>query len=329
MVAMDQLIQELKKYLDEVTGMKITVEPLDSANLPYYLTRQYKIAHLSIGKIQLTAVLIQGDGEFTPAQFVKHVQKIPNTSLEEICVVAGSLPSYVRKRLIEKKISFIVPRTQMYLPAFGMEWRLRAKRKRGRNVEHFTPATQVVIIYWLLGQIDSITPSELSKKLNYSAMSMSRAVDQLDEAEVAQVSKQGKERVVSFQNSKRNIWEQTLPRLRSPVSRIVRIRERELGNHQVLRAGLFALSQLSMLNDTKYAEYAISREYWKTLKAQGVYEIPIDEPGTCKLQIWRYDPKILEVDGCVDPFSLNLSLKDEEDERIEMAMEGVLEKYLW
>ena len=47
------------------------------------------------------------------------------------------------------------------------------------------------------------------------------------------------------------------------------------------------------------------------------------------LQIWCYDPKILEVDGCVDPFSLYLSFQNENDERIEMALEEMMEKYSW
>jgi hypothetical protein len=54
----------------------------------------------------------------------------------------------------------------------------------------------------------------------------------------------------------------------------------------------------------------------------------MDEPGTCLLQVWRYDPKVLEVDGMVDPFSLYLSFHGETDERIEMALEDMLERYL-
>jgi hypothetical protein len=36
----------------------------------------------------------------------------------------------------------------------------------------------------------------------------------------------------------------------------------------------------------------------------------------------------LGVEGYVDPFSLFLSLKDESDERIEMALEEMMEQYL-
>ena len=57
--------------------------------------------------------------------------------------------------------------------------------------------------------------------------------------------------------------------------------------------------------------------------------IPVEEPGTCLLQVWCYDPKVLEVDGKVDPFSLYLSLQNETDERIEMALEVMMERYLW
>lgn len=39
-----------------------------------------------------------------------------------------------------------------------------------------------------------------------------------------------------------------------------------------------------------------------------------------ELEIWKYDPNALCQNGMVDPFSLVLSLKDAEDERVETAV---------
>ncbi len=119
---------------------------------------------------------------FLTSTFVRSLIRI---EVDRLCVAAHSLPTYVRKRLIEKGISFVVPGVQMYLPALGMDMRSRAVRQKPLTVDRFSPATQVVLIYWLLGRIEGVvTPLELSKWLGYSAMTMSRAVDELEASKV-------------------------------------------------------------------------------------------------------------------------------------------------
>lgn len=328
---MDQLLKNLVNYLSEVTGLGVTVTPISGNNLPYFLTRQYSLYHLTIGGTTFTAAFLQEEADFKPAQFIKHMRQVPSVDVDGLCIVAHSLPTYVRKRLIEKGISFIIPGVQMYLPALGMELRSRSARKKPLSVERFSPATQVVLIHWLLGRIDgSVTPLELSKQLWYSSMTMSRAVDELDVSKVAHVERVGRERIVSFTDSEKRqtIWQEVLPKLRNPISHTVRISKHELPEQNMLHAGMTALSSRTMLNEPAYPEYAIGRDGWKAMEKTGVDIIPIEEPGTCLLQVWCYDPKILEVEGCVDPFSLFLSLQGTNDERIEMALEEMMEQVL-
>lgn len=327
---MDQLLENLVNYLSEVTGLRVTSDPVPDNNLPYFLTRQYALYHLTIGDTSFTAAFLQEEADFKPVQFIKHMRQIPTVEVGGLCVVAYSLPTYVRKRLIEKGISFIIPGVQMYLPALGMELRSRSVRKRSLSVERFSPATQVVLIHWLLGRIEgSVTPLELSKQLWYSAMTMSRAVDELVVTNVIQVERAGRERLVTFSENRRAIWEDVIPRLRNPVSKIVRIFENKLPRENVVAAGITALALRTMLNEPAHPEYAISRDAWKALEKTGIDIIPVEEPGTCLLQVWCYDPKILEVDdGGVDPFSLFLSLQDEHDERTEMALDKLMAQYL-
>lgn len=326
---MDQLAKKLEHYLSEVTGLSIAPNPMSGGNLPYFFSRQYALYHLDIGNTAFTAVFLLEEDEFKPAQFIKHMQQVPSLDVDELCVVAETLPTYVRKRLIEKGISFIIPGIQMYLPALGMELRSRSGKKKPSSVERFSPATQVVLIYWLLGRIEaSVTPLELSKLLWYSSMTMSRAVDELEASKVAHVERVGRERLVTFAENRKAIWHDVRLRMRNPISNTVRILERDLPRENIVPAGITALSLRSMLSESAYPEYAISRDGWKTIEKTGVDIIPVEEPGTCLLQVWCYDPKVLEVDGCVDPFSLFLSMQHTNDERIEMALEEMMEQYL-
>ena len=54
----------------------------------------------------------------------------------------------------------------------------------------------------------------------------------------------------------------------------------------------------------------------------------IDAGNQFALELWRYDPGKLSEGNCVDPLSLALSLQNDQDERVEMAVEEMLEK-IW
>jgi len=260
---------------------------------------------------------------------MKHIRQVPTIEPEEVCVVAQFLPAYVRKRLLEKGIPFVIPKVQMYLPRLGIELRARPRRMKPDRMERFRPATQAVLIHQLLGRVHApVTPLELSKQLRYSAMSMSRALDELGSSGIAQIERVGRERLLSFPEDRKATWQQAIPRLRNPVRRVVRMLESDMHWQGALPAGTTALASQSMLSAPTCPEYAVSNAVWKEIKESGVEIIPLEEPGTCLLQVWSYDPKMLEVDGQVDPFSLYLSLQNEADERIEAALETILERYL-
>lgn len=332
---MEQLETKLKDYLDEVTGMKVAMHSHGTSHLPFFMTRLYDLTDMRLGAMSYLAVFLKQDDEFKPAQFLKHLAQISDYELDDVCVVAESLPSYVRKRMIEKGISFVVPNVQMYLPGMGMELRNRSASKKGKKPGHLSPATQVVLIYGLLGRIkEPVSPLELSKKLFYSTMTMSRAFDELEAMELGHIERIGRERLLTLALEKRHIWKEALPRLKSPVRDHKRIAEWYMRRTDIVRfgdalpAGITALSKQTMIGERDTPEYAVSADTWKRLEKEGVEIIPVDEPGTCLLQVWRYDPKVLEVDGMVDPFSLYLSFQGETDERIEMALEDMLERYL-
>jgi len=48
-----------------------------------------------------------------------------------------------------------------------------------------------------------------------------------------------------------------------------------------------------------------------------------------ELEVWSYSPGLFANGKIVDPFSLYLSLRDIKDERIESAMEKMMESVEW
>ena len=69
---------------------------------------------------------------------------------------------------------------------------------------------------------------------------------------------------------------------------------------------------------------------WKELRKQkAIEETPHLEPGTVKLEIWGYPPQLFVENGVVDPLSLFLSLRGNPDERIEAALDEMMETVKW
>jgi hypothetical protein len=60
-----------------------------------------------------------------------------------------------------------------------------------------------------------------------------------------------------------------------------------------------------------------------------VTAIPAQDPDVLEVEVWSYDPGPLADQGAVDPLSLYLSLKDNKDERVEAALEGMLGSLQW
>jgi hypothetical protein len=225
-------------------------------------------------------------------------------------LIAQDLPGYVRQRLVERKIPFVVPGRQMYWPELGLAVQARKAKSVPVPVDILSPVTQVVLIYALTGGMpEPVTPKILAEKLNYATMSMSRALDEIEANKLGHVGRNGRERLLSFPEGRRTLWQTALPFMRNPVRETVRIRK-------------------SMLVSPKEQVYALGRRSWKRIAGK-VETIPVEDKGTCRVQLWRYDPALFSKEGKVDTFSLYLSMRNEEDERIESALEEMMEKVVW
>lgn len=160
-------------------------------------------------------------------------------------------------------------------------------------------------------------------------MTIKRAFDEIAQAQIGTVRMRGRERELRFETSGRELWDAALPFLRSPVRRQVTVK---FPPTQVagLEAGLTALSRYSMISGPSPSTLAISAEAWKAAKANNtVREITDADENAHQLEIWRYGPTLLAQENTVDRLSLFLSLRDTKDERIEAALDEMMESVQW
>lgn len=95
-------------------------------------------------------------------------------------------------------------------------------------------------------------------------------------------------------------------------------------------AGETALAKKSMLNDPKCMVYAMDKKRLKEIPQEAIVQ-PQFVLGNdyVEIELWKYNPSAYMMDDMVDVVSLVQSLKNVDDERVEMQIEEVMEEYRW
>lgn len=323
-------IHELERYVHDTLGVSVKPTPWHGADrLPHFLKERYRFAQAELLGLHVLLVIDVNPEEQSPAAIRKHMDMLQTKQPMDIVYVRAQVTAYNRKRLIEQRVPFIVPGNQMYLPMLAIDLREHFRRIR-EEIPTFSPSTQVVVLYALLRDArQTLIPTEMAPLLGYSAMTMTRAFDELETASLAEVTVRGRERCLRFNKSRKEIWEKAQPFLRSPVEKRIFIRL-AYGVTDAIRAGLTGLAHYSILAAPAYTTYALSREDWKALRVRHeIIELPDQDPDASEIEVWRYSPALFAEHGIVDPLSLYLSLKADHDERTESALDEMMERFKW
>jgi hypothetical protein len=327
---MDAVIKSFERYIYDTLGVSVTpCYPVKAASLPYFMLDEYDLYTTRIVDKECVLLVSKTDREISPAQVKKHAEVARERVSAEVVFVHPSISSYNRKRLIEYKIPFVIPGNQMYLPELMIDLREHFYAVRSSKPA-FSPSTQAVVLYILHHyRADPFIPTELAKKVGYTNTTMTRAFDEIDGVNIGRQEMEGRQRWLWIQDDKRRFWDKIVSYVNSPVRRRVWVRSlpEELQKYQ---AGETALARYSMLTPSKLKTFAAKREDWDFYQRwDSIEEVKSKEDAEFQLQIWKYDPALFAKGGTVDKFSLYLSLKDNDDERIQGALEEMMETVEW
>jgi len=332
----DKLVPATEAYVGETLHTTLGLQPwLETPTLPPYLRNAYRILQGDLGG--RPALWLFAHDEPTPAAVEKHMTVIGARWADAQIVVFDRLPSYVRRRLIEKGISFVVPGTQLYLPQHGLDFRSRARRSSEVR-DALRPSAQAMLLYLLLNPTGSQrvrSASTLAPILGQTLMTASRAVAELETHGLADVHKAGRIREVRLPGEAREVWAAAQSVLRTPAAkRLALVGEPPAFAGHCLLAGLSALSRLSSLAEPRTPTYAMDRVHAHASDMAGAVEARewpsmAGEAGSSTVEVWSYDPLPLSDGVVVDPLSLSLSLRDDPDDRVQGALRRLLEALPW
>lgn len=330
-------------YINETLGTNALENPISNkflGNLPMYITQAYKLYDAILFDKNIVLVEQINEDDFSILQTEKHLQLIRNGMGKTVVLVLEKLQSYNRKRLIEKGINFIVPDKQLFLPELLINLNESyAQPKTKLKNKSLMPSSQFLLLFHIIHRnnnwkIEGHSFKEIAKKLDYTPMAVSYAVDDLKNHELIEVTGE-KEKYIKFNIQRSELWQivEQENLLSNPVLKTVFVDELPY-NVFMLKANASALPEYTSINPSKQHYYAIDKTKFYELQKNNALLNANDREGKFAIEVWKYNPVTLLDEfpvnnTVVDPLSLYLSLKDNQDERVEMALEQIIEKYIW
>jgi len=321
--------QALAKYIQDVTGVPPALGPIPKsklAGLPLYLTRVFNLQKLTLFGHALVVAMVTSDDKIDLAQLSKHRDALAAKLGEEIVLVLPNLKSYERRRIIQKKIPLIAPGKQMYLPMLLVDLRESFSARPRPAAKALSWVAQAILLRHLLSRdIEDRPLAAVALSLGYSAMAVSQAVDELVAFRLSERIQRGKTKTIRFQSDHSTLWQTALPFMRSPVKKTHWVRTYDSKAVRALRAGMTALAESTSIVASPVQTLALgAKEFRNAVKAGHIQTCLIEEDAAAIFQAWAYAPGRLTDGRTVDSLSLYLSLRDDPDERVQIALEELV-----
>lgn len=307
--------------IDNIFGLSIRYEPWDKKSiLPLYIVSNYQFFTAYIENIRCIVIIPIEELPTLPS-LKKQIQKIRVIDDVPVVLYSKTISFYRRKSLLENHIPFITDK-QTFLPFIGT---LLVDEKESEKIkDKFVYSTQLLFLAYMYNHEKKVYVSDLSKRLPFSAMTLSRAVKQLEMTDLFLVYKDGVNKVIESKYSHKELFERIQHYLLTPVRQVGYMDQSLVTDYMVI-AGESALSEMSMLNPSRLRTYAV---YEKDFDKTHLIDELIDPDVQVKVEIWAYNPHLFTHTNIADTLSIVLSLKENKDERIEEVLEDILEKEL-
>ncbi len=313
----------MQEYLRSIFGFNIKMRKIENLNnLPLYLATNYEYYDYEIEGISCIFVRPL---HATFIEWKKQHERIKLLFNKNVVLQLKSITSYQRKVLIANKIPFVIENVQVYLPFMAIA--LVEKFVDKQEVEVFSPVTQLVFLYLFYNK-KKLLVAELAEILQYSMMSICRAYKELVNSGLFEYEVDVRNKYVRPLYEGGELLREAEPYLINPIIKTLYVKD-SIQAENLLKSGLYALSEKGMLNvSKKEISFATNMVKGYSIEDRITKAEYLLGTGIC-LEHWAYNPKLLSKDDKVDDISLILLLKDNKDERVQLALDEIRRKYQW
>ena len=310
------------EYLNRVLGIKTTYPDEPPVSMPNYIFARYRLQKVALDGINVLFVYPKEELESISA-VKKHLDRIEKMMEVPTVLVLDHLTYRQKEYLLRDHIPFVVEGKQIYLPFMAVYLQERSDGEK-KELDTMLPSAQLLLLHYIYNGCGELVTSEATQKLSFTATSISRASRQLKDMGLVQTEKRGVQKVIYSEKTPEELFSLAKGWMKNPVKRTIYVPKAELCA-ELPMSGYSALSEYTMINPpTVKCLAAGSISKWEKMSS-GRLQNADDQ---CAVELWRYDPRKLTSDRCVDRLSLALALGDERDERVEDAVEGML-KQVW
>ena len=245
-----------------------------------------------------------------------------------IVFLLDECPAYERQRLIDKEVYFVVSDKYAHLPMLVANERLR-KTKLAKGL---TPVAQFLLLFHL--QVESLEGSaarDIQDKVPYSYASITLGITCLADLGICQkVADGSKRKVLHFHERGRQLWDRVQSLLIDPVEQRVYCDE-FLSEEHFPVCSINALAHYTMLNPDSESMIMMNAKQLRELSSSGAFVRPNEYDGDFLIEAWKYPPVVMkgETPDWVDKLSLALSLREDNDPRVEGEVERLIDGMAW
>lgn len=336
-------MKQLQQYILEVLGVEIQLEVIHKKELgmlPLFIHETYRLYNAKLFNQAIVLAEKMDNAEFSILQTEKHFKLIGEAFSKKVILFAQEMSSLNRKRLVEKGINFVVPGKQLYFPCFLIDLKEEFTIvKNTSKKESLLPSAQFIVLFRILQRnsnikIEELSFKELAKKLYYTPMAVTYAAENLKYHDICTIVGE-KEKYIRFNLEISEMWHDIEKRklLVNPVLKKIFVDEKPKGIY-MLHSNTSALPEYSDMNPSRQEYFAIDKTVFYGLVKNNVLINANENEGKYCIEAWKYNPLTLaslmkNEMSVVDPLSLYLSLKSKHDERIESALEQIIQKFIW
>ena len=312
----------MKDYLKTVFGNNVTLKRIN-VSLPLYLKRIYDIYDLYIFDKRLVLMRIKGDC-VNIVNLRKQIAAVENICGTMAVISLEYITPAMRKRFVNEKIQFIVPHKQIFLPYCGIALSEQYQNKTERP-QYFSAKTQLLFAALCYHkEFINYIYADIAERLNTNNMTISRAVKELEMLGLVSTESKGTAKSILPVALGGDLFKRGKQYLITPVSKRILVKTDDVRG--LCHAGASALAMQTMLNDGGNI-YAVDKSKGKMYTTYP--EEYMGDRDISVVELWKYDPMVLSENGVVDFISLYASLHNNDDERIQSALEELEDNYKW
>lgn len=237
-------------------------------------------------------------------------------------------PTYERQRLMDKGVYFIMSEQYVHLPTVvAME-----KTTNRKKAESLTPVAQYLLLYHLqVGSLEGMSARDITPLIPYSYESVTLGITCLEDVGLCQKIQNGqRSKVIHFELKGKELWDKAQNVLLSPVDNRIYCDDIRLEcPHPV--CGINALAHYTMLNPDKERMMMMTVKEYRAVKAANAVDNPNIYDGNIIIEVWKY-PVVKNIGNkneWVDRLSLVLSLREDDDPRVEKEVERIINEHKW